>query len=333
MAIEAARTFPGISSRSYEHPADRAALSALHAIPVLDRLIKRLAFVGLERRYRQVLLGDAVKVGAEQIPDLWAVQAKVASVLDLPATPPLFVTQFPVSNAMTFGMREPVVIASSSLVADYGSDEVEAVLAHEAGHVLSDHQTYGTILVLLHQLLRGTVGELPFAGLPLRGLYMILLEWHRAAELTCDRAAAIEVGDPMAVCRMLMRMAGGALPGMRIEAFVSQATAYAEEEDLFARASRFGVELGRTHPMAVRRVRELVTWVQAGDYDRIQAGSYLRRGSEPRPTAEFEAAVGHYRQRFTAMIERTIGGVNKLSEQISSWLKRNAGPDEEGETA
>ena len=49
-----------------------------------------------------------------------------------------------------------------------------------------------------------------------------------------------------------------------------------EEEDLFARRSRFWSEMRRTHPPAVRRVEELVTWVESGDYDRIRSGSYVR---------------------------------------------------------
>lgn len=323
MAIEAAVTYPQLSPRSYEHPADRAATSALHAVPFLDRLVKRLAHLGIERRYRQILLGDAVRLGPDQVPALWDLQTKVASCLDLERTPPLFITQAPVGNAMTFGIRNPSVIVFSSLAKDYTSDEVQAVLAHEAGHVLSDHQTYGTILILLHELLDGVFGELPLAGLPVRGLYLALLEWHRAAELTCDRAAAIEVGDPMVVCRLLMRLAGGAVPEMNIEAFIRQATEYAEEVDLFALASRVTVELGRTHPLAVRRVRELVTWVQQGDYDRIRGGAYVRRGSEAPVSAEFEAAVAHYRARFVGIVERATGGINRLSDQIATWLRRN----------
>jgi hypothetical protein len=132
----------------------------------------------------------------------------------------------------------------------------------------------------------------------------------------------------MVVCRMLMRLAGGALPGMRVDAFVRQATEYVEDEDLFARRSRLATEMGRTHPAAVRRVRELVTWVQSGEFDRIRSGSYVRRGEEPPPSAAFDAAVTHYRDRFTAMIDRTAGGVNKLSNQIMSWLRRE-GADEE----
>jgi hypothetical protein len=68
----------------------------------------------------------------------------------------------------------------------------------------------------------------------------------------------------------------------------------------------------------------LVACVQSGDFDRIRSGSYIRRGEESPPSAEFDAAVRHYRERFTALIERTIGGVNKLSNQITTWLRTDA---------
>ncbi|MBV9659710.1 MAG: M48 family metallopeptidase [Acidimicrobiales bacterium] len=273
--------------------------------------------------------------GPINFPEVWALHERAASNLGV-ARPPLFVTQFPVTNALTFGMRSPIVVVSSSLVMDYRDEEVEAVLAHELGHVLSDHVTYSTALAILAQLARGVVSEIPLAGLPVRGLYLALLEWSRAAELTCDRAAALEIEDPMVVCQVLMRMAGGALEGMNVDAFVRQATEYTEEEDLFARRARFLYELGRTHPAAVRRVRELVSWVETGAYDRIRSGSYVRRGEEPPPSAEFDAAVLHYRQRFTAMIDRTIGGIAKLSDQVTSWLRRQdreAGDTADGDTA
>jgi len=320
--------YPQLSPRTYEHPADRAATAALHSIPMLESLIKRFARLGIDTRFRQILLGDSVRVGPEQIPVLWAAHVRAAARLDIEPTP-LFVTQHPTVNALTYGMRSPVVIVSSSLVSDYQPDEVESVLGHELGHVLSDHVTYSTMLVLLAQLLSGVLSGAPLAGLPLRGVYLVLLEWSRAAELTCDRAAAVEIDDPVVVCRALMRMAGGPLAGMNVNAFIRQATEYTDEEDLFARRSRFGYELWRTHPAAVRRVRELVGWVESGDFDRIRSGRYVRRGEEPAPSAEFDAAVRHYRQRFSAMVERTIGGVNKLSDQITTWLRSNSRDSEE----
>jgi Zn-dependent protease with chaperone function len=327
MSIETAVRYPQISSRSYEHPADRAATSALHAIPLLDWLVKRFSRLGMETRTRQMMLGDAVRIGPDQIPDLWAMHQRAATRLDIEASP-LFVTAFPMANAVTFGMRSPSIVVMSSLVADHDPAEVEAVLAHELGHVLSDHLTYSTLLIMLQQVMIGMFSEIPLAGFPLRGMYLVLLEWSRAAELSCDRAAALEVEDPVAVCRMLMRIAGGALPGMSVDAFIRQATEYTEEEDLFARRARYANEIGRRHPATVRRVRELVSWVESGDYDRIRSGQYVRRGEEPPPSVEFDAAVRHYRERFAAMVERTIGGINKLSTQLSTWMRRDSGEGE-----
>ena len=130
----------------------------------------------------------------------------------------------------------------------------------------------------------------------------------------------------------MMRLAGGALPGMNFEAFLKQATDYHGEDDLFSRHARFWAELGRNHPFAVRRVRELVDWVQSGEYDRIRSGSYARRGQEPPPSAEFEAAVAMYRARFSAFLERTAGDVQRLGRQLSDWLKaRTPGSREDDE--
>src|SRR5947208_115027 len=85
---------------------------------------------------------------------------------------------------------------------------LDAVLAHEAAHVLADHVLYQTALVILLRL--GTGARLPLlAGLPLVALRTALLEWSRAAELSCDRASALVTRDPMTVCRALMTIAAG----------------------------------------------------------------------------------------------------------------------------
>lgn len=112
---------------------------------------------------------------------------------------------------------------------------------------------------------------------------------------------------------------------MNFAAFLRQADAYEDEEDLFSRQARFWSELSLTHPIAVRRVKELITWVRSGEYDRIIGGDYARRGHEPAPSAEFDAAVGHYKERFSGVLERTAGGVQGLGRQLGDWLRRFQG--------
>jgi Zn-dependent protease with chaperone function len=325
MAIELAHRYEQISAKAFEHPADRAATSALHSVPLLDTVIKRLTDLGHERRLRQIVMGNAVRLSGEQVPDVWSRYVQCTSILDCPLTADLYVTNDSEVNAMTIGAKTPIVVVNSSLVSSYKPNEIQTVLAHETGHVLSEHYLYTTALLLMKQFLEGALPRSLLVGLPVRAMYLALLEWARAAELSSDRAAALVMGDPLEPCRVLMRLAGGALPGMSFEAFMKQATEYNSEDDLFSRHSRFWLELKLTHPFAVRRIRELVAWVQSGEYDRIRSGTYIRRGSESPPSAEFNAAVAHYGQRFSAFLERSAGDVQTLGRQLGEWLKKIPG--------
>ena len=324
MAIAVARRYEQISSKAYEHPADRAATSALHSVPLLDTVIKRLTDLGHERRVRQIVLGNSVLLGPEQVPVVWNDYVRCTDIFDLGTVPQLFVTNEPSVNAMTIGAATPIVVLNSSLVASYRPNEVQTVLGHEVSHVLSEHYYYTTALILLQQFMQGALPRSLLLGLPVRAMYLALLEWSRAAELSADRGAALIMDDPLEPCRVLMRLAGGALPGMSFEAFMKQATDYENEDDLFSRHSRFWMELSMTHPIAVRRVMELMLWVQSGEYDRIRGGAYPRRGHEPPPSSEFNAAVAHYRERFSIFLDRTAGNVQDMGKKLSDWLRRQS---------
>jgi Zn-dependent protease with chaperone function len=329
MPIEVAHRYEQISSKAYEHPADRAATSALHSVPLLDKVVKRLSDLGHERRLRQIVMGNAVRLGTEQVPEIWGSYLLCTSILDLEFVPDLYATNDPTVNAMTIGAKTPIVVVNSALIRSYTPNEIRTVLAHEVGHVLSEHYYYTSALLLLKQFMEGALPKSLFLGLPVRAMYLSLLEWARAAELSSDRAAALVMADPLEPCRMLMRLAGGALPGMSFEAFLAQASEYENEDDLFSRHARFWVELNLTHPMAVRRVKELVAWAKSGDYDRIRGGDYPRRGHEDPPSAEFNAAVSHYGDRFSGFLERTAGNVEDLGKQFTEWLKNWQSDDPE----
>jgi Zn-dependent protease with chaperone function len=331
--IEPALRYPEISAQAFAHPADRAASAALHSVPMLDTIIKKLSEFSYERRLRQILLGNAVRLGEDQMPSAWALQRQCANTLDIATCPALYVTQHPIGQALTIGTHEPVTLVMSGLVAGFEYDELRSVLAHEMGHVLADHVGLTTTLQLTRQILTGVLKGQPLAGLPIRALYYALLEWSRMAELTADRASALVIGDPLVPCRTLMRIAGGPVKDLNLDAFIRQATEYHEEPSPFARYSRFWHEIGATHPFPVRRVRELVGWVAAGDYDRIRSGNYVHKGHEPPPSAEFDAAFTHYRQRFSSLVDRAGGGIQTAFEKVSSWLDGhgNAEQEEDGD--
>ncbi|HEX4280048.1 MAG TPA: M48 family metallopeptidase [Solirubrobacteraceae bacterium] len=325
--------YPGISSKAYEHPADRAATAALKSVPMLDTVVRKLIEWGYERALRQSFFGNAVRVGENQLPDLWSSHTGVCRILDMPEVYDLYVTWGVLGGAQAIGAGKPMVVMSSGLLEKLGPGEQRVVLAHEIGHILSDHMLYMTAL----NILIAVPLSMPFPiGLPLRAVRAVLLEWYRAAELSCDRAATIAVRDPRIVCRTLMVLGGGvSADRLNLDAFMTQAMEYEQWDDPSDRVRRFFYEAGLTHPLAVRRVREVLTWVQSGDYDRIQRGEYRTREQDANANVREEAgdAVEFYAERFRTIFREMgenltkagsqVGGV---AEQLADWLRnRNAG--------
>jgi Zn-dependent protease with chaperone function len=224
----------GISSKAYEHPADRAATAALKAIPHLDTVVRKLIEFGYERALRRGILGSAVRLGEDQLSDVWRAHESAYVTLDLEPVPDLYLMQFPIANALTVGAGKPVVVINSELLQLLDAQQLRGVLAHEAGHVLSDHVLYRTALVILLRL-----SSLPGIPVPLFPLRAALMEWFRAAELSCDRAAALVIRDPLAVCRTLMVIAAGAEAGnLDLDVFMKQGQDYREKVSPFDRFSR-----------------------------------------------------------------------------------------------
>jgi Zn-dependent protease with chaperone function len=308
----------GISPRAYEHPADRAATAALKAIPHLDTVVAKIIEFGYERALRRGVLGSAVRLGPDQLGEVWHAHERAYATLDLAPTPDLYLTQFPIANALTIGAGRPLVVVNSELVQLLDPEQLRGVFAHEAGHVLSEHVLYRTALVILLRL-----SALPGIPIPLFGLRAALMEWFRAAELSCDRAAALVTRDPLSMCRTLMVIAAGAgAEKLDLDVFMRQGQEYREKASPFDRFSRLLIDLNLTHPMSVQRVHELMQWVSSGDYDRIVAGEYISRDEPPQPRAEASDAVAHYAERFRETFRDLGESVGEAGEQLSAWLRR-----------
>jgi len=324
--------YPRISSKAYEHPADRAATAALKAVPMLDTVVRKLIEWGYERALRQAFLGNAVRVGENQLPELWASHVGVCKILDMPEVYDLYVTWGVPGGAQAIGAGKPMVVLGSVLNDKLGSGEQRVILAHEVGHILSDHMLYMTAL----NILIAVPLSMPFPiGLPLRAVRAVLLEWYRAAELSADRAATLAVRDPRIVCRTLMVMgAGMSADKLNLDAFMAQAMDYEQWDDPSDRVRRFFYELGLTHPPAVRRVREVMTWVQSGEYDRIQRGEYRTREQDAAANVRAEAgdAVEFYAERFRRIFQEMGENITTLgtqaagaAEQLADWIRARGG--------
>src|SRR5882762_640593 len=82
----------GISSRAWEHPADRGALTALRELRGFDDVLKALSGLWNERAFRLMYLGGAIRVDHRQYPRVHRLFAEGAASLDLADLPELYVT-------------------------------------------------------------------------------------------------------------------------------------------------------------------------------------------------------------------------------------------------
>jgi Zn-dependent protease with chaperone function len=286
-------------------------------------VVRKLVALGYERALRAASLGSAVRLGEDQLPGIWVLHRQVFNSLDIERVPDLYMTQFPLANAYTIGTDKPIVLLNSELIRILDDDSRRVVLAHEAAHVHSDHVLYRTALLILLQI--GGSARLPLlAGLPLLAIQYALLEWSRAAELSCDRAAALVTRDPTAVCRALMTIAAGeAAEDLNLDAFIAQGMDYSEGGGGLERLTRLFQDLRLTHPMPVRRVRLLLDWVHEGDYDRMVRGDYVRVGQEGSVREEADAASAFYGERISAAFQQAGSSISEASQQLGDWLKRN----------
>jgi Zn-dependent protease with chaperone function len=314
-----------ISPRAFQHPADRAATAALGSIPYLDTVVRKLIELGYERALRQSYLGSSVRLSEDQLGDVYREHAIAYATLDMDEVPDLYLTQFPAPNAMAIGASRPIVVVQSELVRLLDVPQRRAVFAHEAAHILSDHQLYRTALAILVLMTRSARLPLPLA--PVRSA---LMEWGRATELSADRAAALVTRDPLVVCRTLMSLAAGAMVDqLDLDLFMRQGLDYKEKGSGLERLTRLMLDLGVTHPMPVKRTHELMAWVQSGEFDRIVGGEYARRGDPVDARADGSEAVTFYSERIRDGFRDAGESINSVGKQLAGWLRRDGGEDED----
>lgn len=319
------RILTQIGPIAWEHPADRAALNALRKIPGFDLALRKIFALFGERALRLAFKANAVRTSENQYAWVHQRLARVCQVLDVENPPECYISQTPVVNAGAVGFGEPFIVLNSSMLEVLSEDEVEAVLGHEVGHILSGHVLYRTLLILILNLV---VLRYSLAGLALRPILMGLLEWYRKSELSSDRAGLLAVQNPEIAMSSLMQLAGGTRgEQLDLDEFIAQSDEYRDGGDLLDAVYKVLNVLGQTHPFAVIRVAELREWIESGAYDEILAGEYQRRGEkDDRPYREdLKEAMKGYKDGAREIFDEVDAAVDRLRSRVGEAFKARKG--------
>ena len=264
------RLLLGLRADEFRHPVDLQATRSLQQLPGLGLLIQNLLGSTAGEMFYLDNIASSIQINEQQLPEVYQLLVQACRILDL-EVPQLYVRQNPVPNAYTFAMqgKKPFIVLHSSLLDLLEPKELQAVIAHELGHLKCNHGVYLTMA----NLLMLSTSLLPFGGLFYRALQDQLLHWLRCAEFTCDRAALLVTQDARTVISVLMKLCGGSpqLAAMlNVDAFLEQARTYEElDSDLWQLELKQLQTLGRTHPLPVLRAREIERWFRSNTYQQI----------------------------------------------------------------
>jgi Zn-dependent protease with chaperone function len=320
-AVPARRRVPltDISSRAWEHPADRGALTALRELRGFDDVVK--AFFGMwnERGFRLSYLASSIRVDHRQYPRVYQLYAEAAQALDVPELPELYVRQSPWIGGEAIGLDRPFIVLHTASVQQLDDEELRTLLGHELGHVRSGHAVYKTILMILTRW-AASLSWLPVGAIALRAIIAAMLEWWRRAELSADRAGLLACQDPGASLRLLMKIAGGGdLTQIDTAAFLEQAAEYDGGGDIRDSVHKLRMVAWSTHPVPVSRAADLRHWVDSGAYARIVGGEYPRRDDDGSASVseEIKAAAESYRDEFGRTQDPLVGLLRRLGDGAS----------------
>lgn len=259
-----------LQTKDYEHPFDRAALDAMRALPMFDRVMNFFLNWTTIKWETVGLCGSAFHVTERSCPELYGMVSDVARTLEIDHIPEIYTEWTYGINAYTTGHKDDTILVLFTGAVDLMPEqELKYIIGHEMGHIKSGHVLYKVMAQFLGQIIEhaGILGNLASP------IQYAMGYWNRMSEFTADRAGLLACQDLDASLSAIMKMAG--LPKKYFN--IADPHIFAEQ------AQEFLIRYGDTantiiknisimddsHPWTVLRASELIKWVESGEYEKI----------------------------------------------------------------
>ena len=288
-----------IKPNEYMHPEDAKALRELESIPGFPALVKKVLALGLEKLQYGINMASAIRLSPTQLPEIYNRLPPICEKLGI-KEPEFYLSMDPYPNAWTFGDTKIFVTVTSGLLQLLNDEEIDAVIAHECGHIACRHVLYHS---LAHYILSGAdnLGVLGLLSIPIQ---LAILYWERKSELSCDRAGSL-ITSPDVVASTMARLSGGPIEiteKIDLEEWARQADQYdaIRNDGLWNKTLQIYAIAQQNHPFAAVRVREILKWGKSEQYQRLMgikptgtAGHCPNCGNAVDPAWKFCHYCGH----------------------------------------
>jgi Zn-dependent protease with chaperone function len=240
----------------------------MEAIPGFSTAVKTFLRIGYEEYLHGVNMASKIRLSEKQLPELYHKLPPICKKLGI-AEPDFYLEMNPSPNAYTFGDTHIFLTVTSGLVEYLNDCELDAVLAHECGHIACRHVLYHTMA----NLLKMGADAFGLLGVFTTPVQLALLYWSRLSELSADRAAAVVTGSAKPVVETMIRLAGGPIKiteKVDIAEYAAQADAYeVMKEKKWDKILQTVAIAYQDHPFTSVRTKEIIAWCNMEYFTRL----------------------------------------------------------------
>lgn len=262
------------------HPEDVRTLNALKSIPALPKLMEKVFQYGYDEISWSENVTTNLRLSEQQMPEIYNRLPPICKRLGIPV-PELYLQMSQIANSWTSGQTKPYIVVTLALIRKLTPEELDAVLAHECGHIICQHVLYQTLANAIFAFgdsladsLVGTIGNATMK--PIR---QALIAWSRASELSADRFACI-ISNPETLASALARMESiprHIVDNMNMNAWAEQGKDYEALRNGTAwnKIVHWMANSDADHPYSPVRVYEAMQWGKTDVCQQLKAGPFM----------------------------------------------------------
>ena len=274
--------------QDFIHPDDASALNNLKSIPALPTIIEKVMQYGYEEIQWSSNIASNIRLSGNQMPEVYNRLIPICHKLGI-NIPELYLQTSPMLNAWTSGNKRVYIVVTLGLIRRLKGDELDAVLAHECGHILCQHVLYSMLANAIYDLgdslIDGVVGSI--GNMAMKPIKQALFGWYRASELSADRVACL-ITSPEVLTRVLAKLDGIPpiiLKDLDLDEWTEQGADYERMKSgsAWSKVVRYMSNVDMSHPYGPVRAYEARRWAGGRNYEQLKASPSMQLSGDTCP--------------------------------------------------
>ena len=256
-----------ITTETFLHPGDEAAIKAIRSIPFFEKLLDFISKNSFEKVDLVQRTCCSLQLTENNAPKIMQMYERICKAFGLDEIPTVFLRRSYSMQNEVVGIHSPCILISSSVLASMNEEELETFLVADIAGFSAGHGTYAFIRRLITEF--GALLPVPKEVLEI--FLTAMNTWAKQRFYTYDRARMLYSDN----YDLVMRLIGfGEAPKeimaqTDLDARIEQARSFSQMTGLQS-GLKTATALTKDKPWNAMRLAEMYNWVESGIYADIK---------------------------------------------------------------